>query len=92
MCIRDRAYTRRMIHAALDGELDNVRMIEEPHFGLMVPECVPDVPDDILMARNTWADKDAYDAQATRLVSMFKENFKQFEELVSDDVKAAGPR
>ena len=85
------AYTRRMIHAALDGELDNVPMVEEPHFGLLVPESVPDVPGDILMARNTWSDKDAYDAQAARLVGMFKENFKQFEDLVSDDIKAAGP-
>ncbi len=58
----------------------------------MVPESVADVPGDILMARNTWADKDAYDAQAQRLVGMFKENFKQFEDLVSDDIKAAGPR
>jgi len=85
-------YTRRMIHAALDGELDNVRMVEEPNFGLLVPECVPDVPDEILMPRNTWADKEAYDAQAARLVTMFKENFKQFEDLVTDDIKAAGPR
>jgi len=85
------AYTRRMIHAALDGELDNVPMVEEPYFGLSVPESVPDVPSDILMARNTWADTDAYDAQAQKLVGMFKENFKQFEELVSDDIKGAGP-
>ncbi len=50
------------------------------------------MPDDILNARNTWSDPAAYDAQAARLVSMFKENFKQFEELVTDEVKAAGPR
>ena len=86
------AYTRRMIHAALDGELDDVAMVEEPNFGLLVPEHVPDVPDEILMPRNTWADKEAYDEQAARLVAMFKENFRQFEDLVTDDIKAAGPR
>jgi phosphoenolpyruvate carboxykinase (ATP) len=86
------AHTRRMIHAALNGELDDAPMTEEPYFGLMVPQHVADVPDDILMTRNTWDDKEAYDAQATRLVEMFQNNFHQFEDLVSDEVKAAGPR
>jgi phosphoenolpyruvate carboxykinase (ATP) len=86
------AYTRRMITAALNGELDNTPMKEEPFFGLQVPECVPDVPDEILMPRNTWSDKAAYDAQAARLVEMFKKNFKDFEELVTDEIRAAGPK
>jgi phosphoenolpyruvate carboxykinase (ATP) len=86
------AYTRRMIHAALNGELDDVPMVEEPYFGLMVPQHMPDVPDEVLNPRGTWADKDAYDAQAQRLVGMFKENFRQFEDLVSEEIKAAGPR
>jgi phosphoenolpyruvate carboxykinase (ATP) len=81
-----------MIHAALEGELDDVPMIEEPNFGLMVPERVDGVPSEVLVTRDTWADKEAYDEQAARLVGMFKENFKQFESLVSDDIKAAGPR
>ena len=86
------AYTRRMITAALNGELDDVPMLEEPFFGLQVPQHVPDVPDDILLSRNTWSDKDAYDAQASKLVGMFKANFKQFEDLVTEEIKAAGPR
>ena len=86
------AYTRRMITAALNGELDDVPMLEEPFFGLQVPQHVPDVPDDILLSRNTWSDKDAYDAQASKLVGMFKANFKQFDDLVTEEIKAAGPR
>jgi len=50
------------------------------------------VPDEVLLPRNTWADKDAYDAQAANLVGMFKENFKQFEELVNQAVIDAGPQ
>ena len=86
------AYTRRMIHAALNGELDDVTMMEEPNFGLMVPASVPDVPAEVLNARNTWADRDGYDAQAARLVGMFKDNFRQFEGVVSAEVVSAGPR
>ncbi len=86
------AYTRRMITAALNGELDEVPMNEEPFFGLQVPQHIPDVPDDILLSRNTWSNQDEYDAQAEKLVGMFKANFKQFEDLVTEEVKAAGPR
>jgi phosphoenolpyruvate carboxykinase (ATP) len=86
------AYTRRMITAALNGELDDVPTTEEPFFGLMVPQNVADVPQEILMPRNTWSDKDAYDAQARRLVEMFRNNFKAFEDLVSDEIKGAGPK
>lgn len=86
------AYTRRMITAALNGELDDVPMTEEPNFGLAVPQSVPEVPTEILMPRNTWSDPAEYDKQAARLVGMFKENFKQFEDLVTDEIKAAGPR
>ena len=86
------AHTRRMIAAALNGELDDVPMIEEPFFGLSVPQAMQDVPSEVLNPRNTWSDPEAYDAQAQRLVGMFKENFKQFEENVSEEIKAAGPR
>lgn len=86
------AYTRRMVSAALNGELDDVPTVEEPFFGLSVPQHVPDVPDEVLLPRNTWADKDAYDAQARKLVGMFQKNFEQFSEYVTDEVKAAGPK
>ena len=86
------AHTRRMIAAALNGELDDAPMIEEPFFGLSVPQAMQDVPSEVLNPRNTWSDPEAYDAQAQRLVGMFKENFKQFEENVSEEIKAAGPR
>ena len=64
----------------------------DPIFGFEVPVSCPGVPAEVLWPRDTWADRDAYDAQARKLASMFVENFKQFEDRVSDGVRAAGPR
>ena len=36
----------------------------------------------------TWDDPQAYDAQAKKLVSMFAENFAQYDEHIDDDVRA----
>jgi phosphoenolpyruvate carboxykinase (ATP) len=85
-------HTRSMISAALAGQLDHVETDEDPVFGLPVPREVPGVPADILTPRNTWADKDAYDAQAAKLAEMFKENFERFADALPAEVKAAGPR
>jgi phosphoenolpyruvate carboxykinase (ATP) len=72
------AHTRAMIRAAFSGKLDHVPMTTDPIFGLAVPTECPDVPSDILMPRNTWADKEAYDKKASELFLMFQENFKKF--------------
>ncbi len=43
------------------------------------------------MPRRTWRDPEAYDRQAARLASMFRENFEAFEDDVGEEVRAAGP-
>jgi phosphoenolpyruvate carboxykinase (ATP) len=86
------AHTRAMINAALSGELDGVEYVTDPIFGVSVPTRCPNVPNEVLIARNTWADPAAYDAQAQKLAGMFIENFSQFEEHVPEAVKAAMPR
>ncbi len=85
-------WTRQMVRAALSGALDGVPMRTDPTFGVQVPTRVPDVPAEVLWPRDTWADKDAYDARARQLADMFVENFKQFEDRVSESVRAASPR
>ncbi len=86
------AYTRRMITAALGGELDGAATAADPIFGMAIPENVAGVPQNVLVPRKTWADGAAFDAQANRLADMFVENFKQFEDGVTGEVKAAGPK
>lgn len=85
------AYTRRMLEAALNGELDNVEYWKDEFFGLNVPSHIEGIPDEILNPKSTWDDKEAYDEQAKKLAGMFKENFKEFEEYVTEEIKAAGP-
>ncbi|ARU42970.1 phosphoenolpyruvate carboxykinase (ATP) [Armatimonadetes bacterium Uphvl-Ar2] len=74
----DLKYTRAMITAALAGQLDNVRFEREPVFQLEVPTSVPGVPNEVLMPRETWADKDAYDRQANDLHAKFVANAAKF--------------
>jgi phosphoenolpyruvate carboxykinase (ATP) len=83
-------YTRAMVRAVLTGALDGVPTRADPNFGFMIPEHVPDVPDEILDPRCTWADPAAYDAQVRMLVGRFQENFKQYDG-VDPAVVAAGP-
>jgi len=85
-------YTRAMVTAALAGQLDDVETRTDPVFGISVPTSVPGVPSQILDPRGSWDDKDAYDAQAAKLAKMFVENFGQYAEGVSDEIKAAGPQ
>ena len=62
--------------------------IYDPNFGFEVPTSVPGVADLLLEPRRTWEDKDAYDAQAKKLVAMFSENFKQYLPYIDNDVRA----
>ncbi len=85
------SYTRRMVNAALAGELEGVETRTDPVFGFAVPTAIDGVPTEVLTPRETWADKAAYDARAAELAAMFVSNFETFEEHVSDAVKNAGP-
>ena len=85
------AYTRAMINAALRGDLDETSFEPDPVFGVQVPSACYNVPDEVLRPRNTWQDKAAYDQQAHKLAGMFAENFQQFKDMVTEDVRSAGP-
>jgi phosphoenolpyruvate carboxykinase (ATP) len=84
-------YTRAMISAALKGELDNVEYDRTPFFRLAIPKTCPNVPSEILNARNTWADKNAFDEKAAALAAAFVKNFEQYASGVSKEVLDAAP-
>ncbi|MBI4385199.1 MAG: phosphoenolpyruvate carboxykinase [Nitrospinae bacterium] len=86
------AHTRAMINAILSGELEEAATVADPIFGLHVPEEVRDVPRELLTPRNTWKNPEAYDEKARDLAAQFIENFKEYEDNVSPEIRAASPR
>ncbi len=85
------AATRALLSAALNGSLKQAQFRTDANFGFAVPVEVPGVDKSILDPRSTWADKNAYDTQARKLVGMFVRNFGKFESHVDADVRAAAP-
>ncbi len=84
-------YTRAMITAALNGELEKVNFENCGVFGIAKPMTCPDVPSEILNPRNTWEDKDLYDSKAVELAQKFKANFAKFEEFANPEIMAGAP-
>lgn len=86
------SYTRAIIDAIHSGALRDAEMIVDPTFGVAVPTKLEGVPDEVLIPRNTWTDKAAYDATAAKLATLFVENFKKYESGASEAIRSAAPR
>jgi phosphoenolpyruvate carboxykinase (ATP) len=66
-------YTRAMIAAALDGQLDNVAFITHPIFNLSMPTQCLGVDADLLNPQSTWQNADDYNQKTNHLTEMFSE-------------------
>jgi phosphoenolpyruvate carboxykinase (ATP) len=84
-------YTRAMITAALNGELEHVNYNEHPVFGLMMPSSCPNVPDYLLNPRNTWQNTYLYDERASALALLFVKNFEDYVPYCNEDILKAAP-
>ncbi|MFG0252493.1 MAG: phosphoenolpyruvate carboxykinase [Phycisphaerales bacterium JB038] len=82
--------TRAIISAIQSGMLREVETQRLDGLNLDVPTAVPGVDSSLLDPRETWEDKDAYDRQRQELAAKFVDNFKKFEG-VSDEIVKAGP-
>jgi phosphoenolpyruvate carboxykinase (ATP) len=84
--------TRAIIDAIHSGQLAAAPTTPDPVFGVgVVTEC-PGVPREVLVPRETWADKAAHAATARKLAELFRENFRQYQDKVAREVQEAGPR
>jgi phosphoenolpyruvate carboxykinase (ATP) len=84
-------YTRAMITAALNGDLDKVEYAQHKVFGIAKPQSCPNVPPEILNPRNTWENPELYDKKAVELAKKFKTNFAKFAEQANAEILAGGP-
>ena len=69
--------TRRLVEAALSGELNDVEYQFDELFKLNVPKTCKGVSSDVLWPKNTWENKEQFDLRAKRLASDFAEHFKK---------------
>lgn len=83
--------SRRIVNAAISGELAQVEFETDPVFGFQIPKALEGIESAHLKMRNTWQDKAAYDEQERKLAGMFLENFKKYADKVSEPVRTAGP-
>ncbi len=85
-------FTRAMVTAALNGELETVEYKHNDLFNLEVPQSCTGVPTEIMNPRDTWEDKADYDRTAQSLAEMFHNNFESKYPDMSEEIKAAGPK
>lgn len=85
------SYTRAMVQAALEGELNNVETVADKIFGLNIPLHIAGVPDEVLQPSKTWQDPQAYDKKAKELAAKFRENFKKFTNVSAEIIEKGGP-
>jgi phosphoenolpyruvate carboxykinase (ATP) len=84
-------YTRRMVDAIHNGSLANADYETVPVFDLQVPTKIEGVPSEILMPKNSWSNREAYDAQLVKLAHLFKNNLSEYVDRCSSEVLGAGP-
>lgn len=85
-------YTRAMINAAINGDLDNVDFVAHDVFGVLKPQSCPGVPSEVLNPRKTWADTAAYDKKALELAQLFVKNFEKYADQASAEILSAAPK
>jgi phosphoenolpyruvate carboxykinase (ATP) len=84
-------HTRRLLNAALNGELNDVDYYTDSVFGFQVPKSCPDVPESVLYPAESWPSQDEYDSKYRQLAARFVDNFKKFAEDCPTEVSEAGP-
>ena len=73
-------HTRAMIDAIHSGALDDAEGESDPLFELEMLTSCPNVPQEILIPRNTWSSAAEYDSAAGHLAELFRRNYAAFEE------------
>lgn len=84
-------FTRNLVKAAMNGDLNHCHYKEDRVFHLQTPEQCPGVPPEILYPINNWSNKEDYLYASFRLSQLFRDNFVQYTGLTAVDVQSAEP-
>jgi phosphoenolpyruvate carboxykinase (ATP) len=85
-------YSRAILSAILNGEMEGVNYQLDPWFGYEIPQSCPGVPAGILNPQEAWEDKDAYQKTIQGLVDQFKTNMTKYQDTTPREVILAGPK
>ncbi|MDA1050643.1 MAG: phosphoenolpyruvate carboxykinase (ATP) [Planctomycetota bacterium] len=85
------SYTRAIVDAIHSGKLADAPTQEDPVFGIATITQCAGVPSELLIPKNTWSDKSAFDATANKLAQLFTKNFTAYADGVREKVRNAGP-
>jgi len=84
-------YSRALIRNILNGYLDNGEFEHDPVFGFLIPKYCYGVPSEMLNPRNFSSNREKYDERARNLAIDFRQNFKQFEANVPEEILGSIP-
>ena len=88
-------YTRAMVTAALNGELENAEYEHSEIFNVEMPKTVTGCPDEILNPKTYWVACGKTEAEyveaANKLAQMFEDNFTKKYPNMDANIIAAGP-
>ncbi len=84
-------YTRAIIDAINQGELANAPTETDPFFNVDIVTSCPNVPDNVLVPRETWDDREKFDQTARKLVGLFSDNFKKYADEAPPAVLESAP-
>ena len=83
--------TRAIITSILTGEIEKAECRVDQSFGFEVPVALEGIDSNLLDPIKTWSSEETFHETAKKLVLLFQENFKQFEE-TSSEFTQHGPR
>lgn len=84
-------YTRALLNAALEGQLDGVEYYLDPIFGFEVPKTCPGVPEEVLYPASAWPSQEKYNDRYRQLAARFVNNFRKYADECPPDLVQAGP-
>ncbi|HEY6016098.1 MAG TPA: phosphoenolpyruvate carboxykinase (ATP) [Gaiellaceae bacterium] len=85
-------HTRRLLEAALAGELDDVAYRVDEVFGFEVPESCPGIDEEVLHPERSWPREEEYWDRYRQLAARYVGNFRKYAPECPPDLVEAGPK